>query len=297
MKKYSAYGLTFSSLHPLPELCPGTGEPDVHIYYGEVQESLHDVKKKGVCYQISSSNNVLLSIPEIARYLICDGNKIIIHREHGAMDNAINLFLLGSAMGALLHQRGMILFHGNGIVINNKCVVFLGHSGKGKSTLAAFFSKKGYQVLADDLCGITLSENGTAVVNPGYPYLKLWSDTIEMIGENNEGLKAIRPGLEKYNFPLYDGFYSKQLPLEKIYILDSGNSKKFVLTPLKGPEKLIELVNQTYRKKFINGMGKEATHFNNCIKIAENIPLFKLNCLKNKESLDELITSIERDLQ
>ncbi|MEG8053162.1 hypothetical protein QP185_07710 [Sphingomonas aerolata] len=53
-------------------------------------------------------------------------------------------YLLGTALGALLHQRALLPLHCNAIVHDGKAFLFCGDSGAGKSTLAAVFEARGY---------------------------------------------------------------------------------------------------------------------------------------------------------
>jgi len=57
---------------------------------------------------------------------------------------------MGSAMGALLHQRNILALHAGTIAVNGGSVIFCGPSGIGKSTLAAGFRRRGYPNVAGD---------------------------------------------------------------------------------------------------------------------------------------------------
>ena len=78
-----------------------------------------------------------LSIDDIGCFRITGGERIAWHRQHsGVSDQDISTFLLGSAVGALLIQRGIFVLHGNALEKDGKAIVCMGHSGAGKSTLA-----------------------------------------------------------------------------------------------------------------------------------------------------------------
>ncbi|WP_022665082.1 hypothetical protein [Desulfospira joergensenii] len=53
-------------------------------------------------------------------------------------------------LARLLADRKGCFFHSNGIVFNNKGMLFLGHSGFGKSTLAKMLKSDGGKILCDD---------------------------------------------------------------------------------------------------------------------------------------------------
>ena len=92
---------------------------------------------------------------QVARYLVSGGCEIIIEPHPTATEKDVRLFLLGSAMGALLLQRGIWPLHGSAIAGRSGAALFVGVSGSGKSTLVGAFHQRGFQVLADDVCAIT----------------------------------------------------------------------------------------------------------------------------------------------
>lgn len=51
----------------------------------------------------------------IAGYYVTEGDTIVIEHESNTADEEVLLFLMGSAMGALLHWRNILPLHGNGI--------------------------------------------------------------------------------------------------------------------------------------------------------------------------------------
>ena len=51
----------------------------------------------------------LLKLDDIARFLVQHGEEILIQPAAESDEDGIRLFLLGSALGALLHQRGRLI--------------------------------------------------------------------------------------------------------------------------------------------------------------------------------------------
>ena len=189
---YKAFGLTVSSSMPCPELLPGAGEPDVTVTYGDVPRDLAGAKGRGVCYQ-AAPGELLLRVDGVAQFLVRGGSEIIIDRHPAASDDDVRLFLLGSAFGALLHQRGILALHGSTVKVGDGCVVFLGRSGMGKSTLATILARRGYPCLGDD---VAPSPSGrTALRTPRRPIPRSscgWthSNTLESI---RRGCAAFAP--------------------------------------------------------------------------------------------------------
>jgi hypothetical protein len=201
---------------------------DVQIRFGAVPENLEGAVAKGVLYQ-ARPNHFLLRMDKIAAFLISNGREVLIDRAPEATDDEILLFLFGSAFGALLHQRGLLVLHASAVETARGAALFVGHSGNGKSTLAAALRKRGYRILADDVCSLALDAAGQPVVLPGFPQLKLWADTAKKLEQETEPLRRVRPQLEKFALPVEDGFVNEPRPLFAVYHLTTINKQEFKL--------------------------------------------------------------------
>ena len=225
---YTAYGLTIISDFELPELLPlppqDLPENAVRIRRGEVPDELDDPVGTGVLYQ-AKPNEFLLRLDAIAGYYVTDGREIVVEPVPGATDDEVQLFLLGSALGALLHQRGLLVMHASAIETPMGAILISGTSGSGKSTLAAALWRRGYRLLADDVCAVAPKPDGTAtpIVLPGYPQTKLWADTTRKLALDLDSLRRVRPQLDKYAVPLEAEFSNQSLPLYAVYLLQTHN--------------------------------------------------------------------------
>ena len=228
---YACYGLTIVSDLALPELLgagadvdardpadvAGVADADIRIRLGEVSsDGLPDGEQLGPFLWVTP-DRLWLRVPEVARYLVSGGDSIVIAPEGDADEDSLRVFLLGSALGALLFQRGLLVLHGNAIRIDDACMVCVGPSGSGKSTLAAGLMQRGHEILADDVVPV----DDECRVLPGFPRLKLWEDAAGRLDIETAGLRRIRPHLEKYNFPIHDRYAGWPLPVRWVYILGS----------------------------------------------------------------------------
>lgn len=128
---YKVYGLLIGSELELPELSQVQNtEVDVSIGFGEVPEHLPEVRGSGVLFE-AAKNDFLFKFEGIGRYRVQNGNRIIVQPEREASPSEIRLVLLGSSIGALLHQRGMLAIHGSAITDGNQTVILTGQSGVG----------------------------------------------------------------------------------------------------------------------------------------------------------------------
>ena len=138
---YHAFGLNIASSIPFLDMPKTEGIPDVVITYGKTPEALSDPNVSGVRYQ-AGPGKFFLQVDNVARYYAANGDNILIERESGAADEEVLLFLMGSAMGAILHQRNIQPLHGSAIKVDHEGVIFVGPSSIGKSTLAGGFQKR-----------------------------------------------------------------------------------------------------------------------------------------------------------
>jgi hypothetical protein len=221
-----------------------------------------------------------LSIDDIGCFRITGGERIAWHRQHsGVSDQDISTFLLGSAVGALLIQRGIFVLHGNALEKDGKAIVCMGHSGAGKSTLAYALMQQGWRLLADDL--VAVSPDG--LVLPGIPRIKLWHDAAKAFGLDPDQLPPIRQGMNKYLL-MGDALQRapQSAPLRAMYLIhqqrpdtadpDAGQISR--ITSQKTAA--LRLRNQAFRPRFVRGLGQEGPNFMALAMLQQRVPLATL---------------------
>lgn len=293
MPQFIMYGLIAESDWLLPECLSAElgAESDVHIIKGLVPENGIDSTSNDEWEQ-SIEGEFWLNVEEVARYWIRNGTEIIIEPYPEADDASIRVYLLGSAIGALLFQRGLLLIHGNAIEVDGACAVCVGDSGAGKSTLAAAFMLNGNRLLADDVVPVT--EDGLAT--PGFPRIKLWGDAAKQLGVETEGLRRIMPDMDKYNVPLGERYCDTPLPIKWVYVLESVD-EGFHCIPFEGMARFEPLHENTYRVHFLEAMSLKPQHLQQVAKLAGNIRMAKIQRPKTGFRLNELVQFILDDIR
>lgn len=236
-----------------------------------------------------AQSSFVLDIPGVARFAITP-DVIRVHRAQGAGDRDVRLFLLGSAMGIALHQRGILPLHANAIAIDGSAVAFMGPSGAGKSTLAAWFHDRGFPVLADDVCVITAEPGSTPLAYPGLPRLRLWEDALEAsgrsIGDHPPSFHVDGDERRKYDVAIpAAGTAREPMPLAALFVLREGPALQ--LHRLSGAEALETIAANTYRGAYIGKVGDSAAHFAACIELARKVPIFSLERPRDRAGFDE----------
>lgn len=272
-KSYRIFDLVVESEIELFGLaaCTEADVADVRIKIGKIDvDPVKNAKR--------DSDLALLEIDGIGRYLVSEGREILLEPAPGAHDRNLRLYLLGSAMGLLLHQRGLLPLHANAVEIEGKAFAFMGPSGSGKSTLAAWFHDRGLRIVADDVCVIGFDQRGHPHANPGLPRLRLWREVLELTGRDPvrfEHAYAGDPEWEKYDVPLSaDYVATTPVRLAAIYLLERGDP--MAIEPLSGVAAAKALFANTYRGEEVVRSGKPREHWEACMRLVKRLPIFSI---------------------
>jgi hypothetical protein len=289
---YQIFGLRLLSDVELPELpaaAPGA-DPQISISVRPLPP-IDGEREDGFAV---TAAGMVLNVPRAGRYLIRDGREIIVDPDPAGTGANLRLYLLGSAMGALLHQRGLLPLHANSIAMSGSAVAFLGRSGSGKSTIAACYYDKGFTVLADDVCVVTM-EPGRALAQPGIPRLRLWKDAVEASGRSPSDYERSFDDMEKFDVPTRLPAAVQALPLAAIYVLDPPESgaERTAIRRLPGAAAVEALVANTYRGNYVRRLGGTRTHLASCVALAKLVPAFSVERRWGRDHLDEELQRLE----
>jgi len=185
----------------------------------------------------------------------------------------VRAYLLGSAMGALLHQRGLLPLHANAIEIDGRAIAFAGPSGSGKSTLAAYFRARGRRLLSDDVCAVSFGPGGEAVAWPGVPRIKLWTDALAAFGHSAGDLEKVVNWEDKYSLPMTMAAPSGPLPLARIYLLGAAQGKSRI-EALSGAAAFDAVASNIYRSEFAGPLGRAESLFANSLSLVRSTGLY-----------------------
>ncbi len=277
--RHRVYGLTVATWIPFPELesAPAAAPVEAVFRLGEVPAALNGSKFDGARFQ-AAPGRLLAWIDGVARYLAVDGCEIIVQPEPSAIEGDLRALLLCSPMGGLLHQRGLLPLHASAIATPRGAVVFMGNSGRGKSTLAAHFAQHGFRVLTDDIAVIRFDEAGRPLAEPGLPQFKLWPNSVSELGEAAENLPRLRPQMEKRALAFPDSFCREPLPLARLYALEADNQWPDIrLQPQPVLDRMRLLLDHTYRAQYLPGLGIQKAHFQSLSRVAAAVPVVRVS--------------------
>ena len=290
---YQVYGFTFESSIAFPELLKSKRRAEVTIEYGSVPTEIINPTDSFYYYQ-TSPEQVLLLIPKIGRFLIERGEHITIEPLAGVSETSVRLYLLGYGLGILLLQRSYFPLHASVIAFGDSdCIAFFGPSGLGKSTLAKALQQRGFAILSDDLCVMDLQCPSKIQVFPGYPQIKLRENVAAMLEEEIINTHKANELDNKFYVTFKDGFCSTPRRLVQLFALEQDeDSSTTSIKPLRGIEKVMALVYNTYRLEMLKGMGLSARHFEMCSQIAQQLPISQIKRSANLSSLHSFVDLI-----
>jgi hypothetical protein len=291
---YRVSGLSVASEIELPGLIAGVPgrAPQVTIRRGAVPESLPDAAASGPTWQIANKQ-FLLRIPDIARFLLNDGSEIVVSPESATRVDDIPIFILGTVFGILLHQGEQIVLHASTVRVNGKAVLFCGSSGAGKSTIAAVLAQRGYPLVTDDVCTLTLDGAGAPLVHPDGRQLKLWAQAIERLDLAQQRGERVRASLEKFYVEPSEVF-TEPLALGAVYALREARPPH--APGIERPnvvDAALLLRRNAYRPLLVRRMDQKVNYFHAATTIANVAGIFHLTRALDFAKMPEVIASLE----
>ena len=291
---YRLAGLRIVSDFPLTGLptCSdkAPAQHDVVIRRASVPEALPSV---------ANGKEVLLDLPPTGRFLVRNGNEILIEPAPSSDDGEIQVYLLGTAFGVLCHQRGITPLHASAIDVADGCVGFVGETGAGKSTLVAALAARGHEVIADDVCFLQLGDKTDVQVWPGIRRIRLWQDAMVALGCDGPGVEREIHRYNKYLIPLRPPRNpTEPRRLHRLYHLyAASNGETPSVNRLRGAAAMEVLIQNIYRLGLAERTGHKPTAFALCAAAARDVPVFRFSRRLGFDVLDEGIEFLEDHLR
>ena len=231
----------------------------------------------------------LIGIEDVADFEVRRGREINVWPATGAAQKDIEIFLFGPVWATLCHQQGLLPLHASAILANGHITAFAGHSGVGKSTIAALLGSFGYKLVADDILPISFDQNSVPGAWPYLRRLKLKDDSINQLALTSTELVSETVDKEKYFVrPTYsaDDRWSR---LDRIYVLE--NSQTDSGPPIKqitGADAVRSLIDHTYHFNFILGSGRFSDHLVFCTQLASKVAVYSVRIPPSDETRKNL---------
>ena len=220
----------------------------------------------------------LLEIDAVGGFtVIPDGATVLLDRVEPRADwQAVREVALGPALILALALQDTWCLHASAAVLHDRAIAFLGESGKGKSTLAAFLGAGAgavWRLLADDVLPVRLGPDGLEAL-PHFPQLKLSPEEQPSLG------------------------MPEQLPLDAVYLLEKPptNQGGVDSRPLGPRDAMLALVRHTVAARLFDRR-LLARHMRFCAQTAACIPVRRLSYPHEYALLPRVGDALAADLQ
>ncbi len=219
-------GWRVRSALPLPELLPWQGDDrpvNVEIAVGGIPQPEAQPVFVLPHSRLWADGAFLLALDGVGRFWVQGGQRVKVEPAAGVDESELRAFLLGSVLGVLCHQRGLLPIHASAVRIGGRAILIAGNSGAGKSTLAAALGARGHALAADDVAAFDPAQG---LLLPAFPNRKLATDVLEALALDHRGLVANRPGQPKFHVSAQAGFDPAPLPALAVYLLSTRKARQ-----------------------------------------------------------------------
>lgn len=173
-----------------------------------------------------------IEIPEVARYLVEDGERLTIEPLAGADLGDVARFAASTPSAAAFLQRGLPVLHAAVAHGPGGAVMLAGDSSAGKSVLLASLLARGWRMLCDDMATLSLGDGGTIRVLPVSDDVHLWPDAAALI-------EPVRPGR----------LTAEPVPLDRVWLLGTANEPDVKTIGLAGLQRFSALTAAAYNSR------------------------------------------------
>jgi hypothetical protein len=225
------------------------------------------------------SDGWILRVPGAADFFVDhEFRNVRIDRVEDLCDEDLEHLLIDQILPRVLAQMGELIVHAAAIELGGWVGLFVGPTGRGKSTLCAALANRGLTILSDD-CVVVRVVGPRVQVLPTYPSLRLLSDSAETFF----GTAIDVSSLFGYN-------YKKRMPLPSplrpiafhtvgaVYLLHTRDNERSccTVTRTSASAACIGVLTNSFRLDPTD-TAQGAELFRTAAEVARQVPTFKLD--------------------
>jgi hypothetical protein len=212
----------------------------------------------------------------------------------GTSEATISHLFQNQVLPLALNSLGKLVFHASSVELSQGAIAFVGISGRGKSTLATAFAKRGYGFLTDDALVLDLHEK-IYRVQPMHPSVRLWEDSRqELLGDEVElapSLEYTRKARALASSVLT--FCHEPRPLIASYVLGPAEASGPTISRLFATESMIAWAGHSFLLD-LEDQRHVGEHFDRLALLSQAVPSFSLDYPRTFRNLDKVVEVIVR---
>ncbi len=297
---YRVYGLALRSsiaIEGLEAVTSNTTDPDVDLVTGDVaplggellatdpaddEEPAVQVERVG--------DTFVFAYRDGTRFRLEDrGRRITTEWTSTAADMAT--YLLGPILAFVLRLRGVLALHASAVSMRGRALLLCGAAGAGKSTTATALLLRGARAVTDDVAAIVW-QDARPYVQPGYPRLRLWSDSVARLYGAPDALPLLTPTWEKRFASTESSFVREPQEVGAIAVLRGREADAAHVRRLQGHEAVMSILVRTSVQHLLDGADRR-DELARIAQLVAAVPVFELRARDDLEALDEVTTALE----
>ncbi|MEW5871909.1 MAG: hypothetical protein AB1894_21755 [Chloroflexota bacterium] len=228
-------------------------------------------------------------------------NHIFCHIHNHDHLEIIETQLFSNVLSFWLERQGIPVLHASAISTKGHAIAFLGHSGVGKTTLAASLIQEGCSLLTDDILPIK-SKDSKFLAVPCYPQIRLWPDEAKIITNNSV---KINPTPHKLRIRVGDDsigkFCNEEMPIGCVYIMERETQGyehiPITITRLSARQAFIELTRYSFMPRTVQTLGYQPHRLDVFASMSRQIPFCQLNLRRDLNYLSANSSALLKDIE
>lgn len=295
-QEFSLYGLRVRSGVNLPgwPVLETSAQPDLTIVREAVELPLPEGPPYSA-YSLLQNGELRLGVRGVARYRASGGCLIQVDPEPGAKSEDIQLYLTGTVLSAILHQRNRFPLHASCVSLGGQGIALAGPSGAGKSTLVTALIARGATFVSDDICVLAPLPGDRFGVWPSAPRTKLDLAALASLEQSDQGLEPAGGERAKFHLPVSSpAAQGTPVALHRVYLLRDAEAAPQT-EQLEGLEAVAALVDETYFLRYAVGLGLAAQCFRQAAELARRVQVVRLRRPRGFQHLAVLVELIEAE--
>ncbi len=230
----------------------------------------------------ADGRRVRLVAPDGGRFLVEDGARVTAWPADGFDAGTLAQWLMGPVLAVASLQRDRLVLHGATVQIGPAAIIVIGHSGVGKSTIAAACAARGHAVLADDITVIDDAATGWPQLHAHAPLVRL-HEAPEVLP-----VMARWAASDKQAFALPAAAPGSPEIAAIVSVADGDAG----LERLSAAAAAFALVTYSFCQPILTG-AQRAANLRQCAHVASRVPVWRVTRPRDLSAVQEVVRVLE----